>query len=325
MLNTKMFQTARLWVLMIVSVFAFSQCTKDDPNPGEGATGQLQVEITDAPVDDANVKGVFVTVAELRVNGTKVEGFSSQTIEISAYQNGVTEILANSEVRAQSYSEVTLVLDNEQDVNGNSPGNYVMNLNGTKDDLALSAAGSAMTEITFTGSEFMVPENGTNTIVIDFDLRKAIQREGTEGYAFVTNSELSAALSVKEKLETGVISGQVNSWANFSDKLIVYAYQKGTLNAETEVQGQGAGNIAFSNAVTSAEVAQDGSFELHFLEAGAYELYFAAYEDEGNDGTFELQGNLLFDLITGLSINDIKLDANATVEVTILATGIIPL
>ncbi len=325
MLNTQMFQTARIWALMIVSVFAFSQCEKDDPNPGDGATGQLQVEITDAPVDDANVKGVFITVAEVRVNGTKIDGFTSQTIEISSYQNGVTEILANAEVDAKSYSQVTLVLDNEQDENGGSPGNYVVNLDGSKDDLTLSASGEAMTEITFSGSEFTVPEDGTNTIVIDFDLRKSIQREAGEGYAFVTDAELNAALSVKEKLETGTISGQVNSWANFSEKLIVYAYKKGTLNAAAEVQGQGASEVQFSNAITSAEVASDGSFELHFLEAGEYELYFAAYDDEGGDGTFELQGNLLFDLITGLSINDITLDASAKVEITILATGIVPL
>ncbi|GJM33429.1 MAG: hypothetical protein DHS20C18_24300 [Saprospiraceae bacterium] len=320
-----MFKITRLWAIMIMSAFVFTYCTKDDPSPGDGAKGQLKVEITDAPVDDANVKAVFVTVAELRVNGAKVDGFSRQTIEISAYQNGATEVLANSEVSAQSYSEITLVLDNTQDDAGNSPGAYVMNQDGTKDDLVLSSNSNAQTEVTFSGSDFTVQEDGSNTVVIDFDLRKAIQREGTEGYAFVTQSELNAALSLKEKAKTGVIKGQVNSWANYSEKVIVYAYKKGSFDQSVETQAQGSSNVTFKNAITSSAVGQDGSFELHFLEAGEYELYFAAYDDEGSDGTFELQGSLILDLITGLSLNDIKIDANATVSLTILVTGVTPL
>ena len=51
--------------------------------------GSVNFEMTDAPIDDANVQGAFVTVASIKVDGENYGGFSGkQTIDLLAYQNG---------------------------------------------------------------------------------------------------------------------------------------------------------------------------------------------------------------------------------------------
>jgi len=84
--------------------------------------GDVEFEITDAPSDDASVKGVWVTVADLKVDGKSVPSFAKQTIDLTAYQEGNTKLLATAgQLDAKSYNKLTLVLDLEKDQNGNTP------------------------------------------------------------------------------------------------------------------------------------------------------------------------------------------------------------
>ncbi len=67
----------------------FSSCKKDK----DDTQGKLRLEITDAPVDDASVKSVFVTITSIKVGDTQLEGFSKTTIDLMAYQKGNTKLL----------------------------------------------------------------------------------------------------------------------------------------------------------------------------------------------------------------------------------------
>src|SRR5258706_11649969 len=71
-------------VVFIFVVALFTSCNKDEPS----GTGQVEIQVTDAPTDDASVKSVFVTVTEVRVDGTAISGFTKQTIDLKAYQDG---------------------------------------------------------------------------------------------------------------------------------------------------------------------------------------------------------------------------------------------
>lgn len=304
--------------IILMALFTFSACEQDDPTTGEGS-GRVSIEMTDAPIDDAQVQGVFVTVAEVKVDGQTIEGFQPKTIDIKAYQQGSVVLLTDSEVDAKAYSSISLVLDHATDASGNSPGCYVLTTDGTKDKLQVGA--NDRSELTLTGNNFEVEENQTTNLVVDFDLRKSVRRDGADEYEFVAGNDLAAALRVVTREETGTVAGQASAWEAHADKAIVYAYRKGTFNANAETSGE----VQFKNAVTSAELSNNGSYELHFLEAGEYDLYFAGYEDNDQDGKFELKGSLTVDLLGAVNLNTVTVDAKSTTRFDLTVVGILPL
>jgi len=313
-------------LMLFIALFVFS-CDEDEmvtmPQE-EDKKGKISLEITDAPIDDSSVKGVFVTVTEVKIDGETYEGFEGKkTIDLMAYQNGDVEALGTGDIDAQSYSSITLVLDYETDANGDAPGCYVLMADDTREDI--NATAESKGEITFEGEEYEVEEGETKDIVIDFDLRKSIKREANNAgkYEFVTTAELSNAVRYVEKEETGTVEGNMDKNVFFSDKVIVYAYKKGTYS-DSEMEGQGASSVDFSNAVSSSVVAENGDFELHFLEEGDYELHYVGYEENG-EGQFDIEGKLLVNLLGNISFNDVSISARTSTELNISIVGLLPL
>ncbi len=296
---------------------AMTGCDSDNPD----AMGELQVSLTDAPVDDANVEGVFVTVTEVKVNGKAATGFSGkQTIDLLAYQNGNTEVLSMGDVEAKSYSEITLVLDLETDANGDSPGCYVKTTDGTRHDLATSTASTL--EVSAKGL-IEVMENTRTDAVIDFDLRKSIAYAGSEdSYSFTTGNELGSALRLVAASNSGTIKGTYTG-TTAAEKVVVYAYKKGEFDKSIETQAQGSSGIMFKNAVTSALVSGN-AYTLSFLEPGEYEVCFAAYNDADQDGKMEfsgfLQGSLM---LTGNVTSLVSVEAGLQATLVLQIIGII--
>ena len=313
-------------ILIVTSVIAFAmlfvQCSKVNETKDE--KGQIMVKMTDAPSDDANIEGTFVTIADVKIDGKSVEGFAKQTIEISAYQNGETKLILNEEVIAKSYSAISLVLDYESDASGVSPGCYILTSDTEKHDLSVS--GETQTEITVS-NPFEVEANSATSLVVDFDVRKAVVRENdtsTEsGYTFVTPTEMESAIRVFSQESTGKISGSVNMLFTTDNDRYVFIYHKGEFNVLSEGQGQGASNILFAKAVTSAMVNADGTYNLSFLEAGEYEIHVASFAQTLGDST-TLTGMFSATSATpGLLLNSISVSANAQLELDIDISGLL--
>ena len=318
-------------MLLLALTMTFTNCTEDgndDPNNIE-VRGSAQFEITDAPIDDTSVQGAFVTVTAVKVDGEVISNFSgSQTIDLLAYQNGDTKLLGMGELEAGTYSNVTLMLDHETDANGNSPGCYILTTDNKKHSLKSSA--SAVSEITINSGDFTVEENNTTNIVLDFDVRKAVKKQDNasddDKFDFVTEAELKTSVRMVKKDNSGKVKGSANDMLGVAgDRIVVYAYKKGTFNQDVETQGQGSSNIMFKNAETSAVVNASGEYNLSFLEEGEYELHYVGYEDEDNDGTMEAKGMLQVNALTSLDLLGFQLDARADVSVDVTVIGILPL
>ncbi|MEZ4944146.1 MAG: DUF4382 domain-containing protein [Cyclobacteriaceae bacterium] len=310
-------------LLLFVAVFAIQSCNdNDDPSAG---MGEVEFEITDAPSDDATVKGVFVTVSDIKVDGESVGLAQKQTIDLTAYSEGQTKLLGTSQLDAKTYSSITLVLDNESDATGNAPGNYLLTTDDTKYELTGTTTGT--TEIVLNKS-IDVAANTSNTIIMDFDLRKSIQRSSNANvkYQFVNSNELNLAVRVITKSKAGSIKGTYQeSFATNADKVIVYAYHKGEFNQSTETIPDGNGRL-FKNAVTSAVVkgGLTDSYELHFLEAGEYEITFAAYNQNATTNQYEL--NTMLDaeiLISGSTANFITVGASSGTSISANIIGLL--
>src|SRR6267142_4932408 len=98
-------------------------CNRSNEPMGKG---EAEFQITDAPSDDASIKGVVVTVADIMVDGKSISGFAKQSIDLKAYQEGNTKLLGTAQLDAKAYNSITLVLDADADASGNSPGCYVL-------------------------------------------------------------------------------------------------------------------------------------------------------------------------------------------------------
>lgn len=305
-------------VLVLATIFLTQSCSKDDNEVDmSGETYNTTFKITDAPIDNANVEGVFVTLADVKVDGKSLEGFSKTTVNLAALVNGQTATLGNLDLAARSYSNIELVLDYETDAEGNSPGCYVAMANGAKDQLTAEANKISVSDA------FEVLAKTSNEVILDFDLRKTIKEEqGTleSDFEFVSMSELSAGIRTVNEESTGQISGTANDAENTSDRIVVYAYEKGTFNAETETNGQGESNVTFKNAVTSSVVnSTSGSYTLSFLEEGEYELVFASYNKDGD--IFYFNALLEAESTTGLNLGAISVSSALQISANVTITG----
>lgn len=305
-------------LLLFSMVFAVS-CSEDDGENSNSETYNTTFKITDAPIDNANVSAVFVTVTDVKLDGKSLEGFTATTIELSALVNGKTQTLGNLDLTAKTYSSLELVLDYEKDVQGNAPGCYVEMANGEKQQLESSANSIKIND------SFEVVAATANTIIIDFDLRKSVveSEASTAGQlTFATAAELGNAIRTVNEEDTGTIKGSVDKGQDNSDKIIVYAYKKGTFNAETETQGSGSSNVTFSNAVTSAEVSGlTNAYSLNFVEEGEYELVFVGYNENQNSGNVELAAILEAESSTGLNLGALSLTSALQLNVNVTITG----
>ena len=68
----------KLAFLGVFAALLFVQCEDETPVMPEPETGQANVQMTDAPSDDANVKATFVTVSEVKGDGETFEGFNGK-------------------------------------------------------------------------------------------------------------------------------------------------------------------------------------------------------------------------------------------------------
>lgn len=281
-----------IFLTAVTTGLILSSCSDDNNGDGDPnqMTGQVSVKITDAPVDNAEVEGVIVTVTDVKIDGESFAGFEGkQTIDLMAYQNGNTRLLADAELEATNYSEVSLVLDYETDENGESPGCYVKKSDGSKE--SLSANGESNAEIAL-NHDFMVESQSQTSLVIDFDLRKTVSETNNE-YQFVAESHMESRIRIENESETGHIKGESEDTPSSDETFVVYAYSEGSFDAETETTAGNEGDLLFANAVTSSKVEGDGSYQLSFLEEGDYEITVAKYS-VNNSGKTEFQG--LFDL-----------------------------
>lgn len=284
----------------------------------------MEIRVTDAPADNKDVEAVFVTVTSVKVDGQTVSGFEGpKTINIMALTNGKSELLASQELEARTYQNISLELDYDMDEDGNSPGSYVKTANGTKHKLSSGAVATG--EYTFKGTSRLMAD-ATSTVVLDFDLRKFIKKaegQGESDFTLASKSELNGYLRFTDKSKAGSVKGTYDGEIESEEKVIVYAYKKGTFNETTETSSNA--SIQFKNAVASTEV--DGflskSFKFHMLEEGDYEFHFASYRQDAS-GEMQLEGMIEAEGETNAELlKNITIQAGVELSLSVIANGVI--
>lgn len=310
-------------------------CSKDDENITPDATqqdpnapkGQVRMGITDAPIDDAEINGAFVTITEVRLDGKVYDAFQGpKTINIAELNNGNFLALGDGQFQAGTYSKLTFIFDYEKDQMGNAPGCYLSKVDGTKSKLVIS--GNARNSLDINTKPFTISQSGVTDLMIDFDLRKAIKtynENAKKNYSFVTYGELQSSIRVVNKSATGTISGQMSGYNQATmGNVVAYVYKKGEFNQSSEVKGQGESSVEFKNAVSSSKVGSNGTFKVSFLEEGDYEVHFASYKAASNANS-SASLNALLNLSSNLNLNAVSVKSNTEVKLSLSLIGIIGL
>ncbi len=258
--------------LLAAVLFAFPTACEDDEDLG---TGTINLSITDAPIDDSDVTGVFITINSMQYHKQDAdwetfEGYNGpRTINLLNLTDGASELLGNFEMEAGTYTQLRFILDAPLKGQGTptNPGCYLKYENG--DSLALFVPSAGESGFKGTG-EFVVPSNGSVDITADFDARKSVVKAGVSGMYI-----LKPTIRLIVDNQAGSISGAVTNIPDNTD-IIVYAYENDTYESG-EADDPEAEEARFPNAVTSDNLDDQNNYILSYLAPKTYDLIVARY------------------------------------------------
>ncbi|MHA8057693.1 DUF4382 domain-containing protein [Aquirufa nivalisilvae] len=265
----------QLSALLIISAL-FVSCKNDDLSNG---TGKLALSVTDAPIDAANVKAVYVTFTGLEYQNsggsweTATDFTSPQVVNILDLQNGKTSLLGNYTLKSGNYTGLRFKLDapTKGTNNPSNPGCYVELLTGEKMPLFVPSGASSGYKA---NGNFSVPINGVVEVTADFDLRKSIVVTGN-GSTYILNPTIKIVVNN----QSGTISGLVSNLVT-DKKYVIYTYEKDKYTASESAEPTGE-NVRFANAISSTKISSTGAYTLAFLAAGSYDLVVVSENANG--------------------------------------------
>ena len=237
----------KIRVLMILAavsaIFMVLGC--DTLFPTVAGKTNVVFNLTDAPVDSANIKSVFVKFGGLKINmsGTALESSGSwidipidgtKEYDLLSLTGGATALLGNVELTAGTQVNQIRFLD---------PTIEIVEAANPATRLPCTLASSTGLKIV---NAFDVPLTGTLTLTVDFDVRKSLIVTGGSGQGGQGTSptyRMKPVLRAVVSNEAGQISGSIPSG------YAVYAYKDGTYNS-SEATAADNDSVAFSNSIT---------------------------------------------------------------------------
>lgn len=233
--NRLMQSTAMIGLIVLIAI----SC--NDINSSEPGKARLDVSLTDAPADYQEVN---VDVQGLRIHHTAESDTSDDdgewvdlpvepmTVNLLELTNGVDTLLASAELEPGSYSELRLILGDE---------NTVM-IDSVTHDLRVPSGQQSGYKIKF---DTELEEGEELDVVIDFDAGRSVHKAGNSG-KYILKPVLKAFV---EDDDLGSITGAVEP-----------------------VEANPAIYAIMNDDTTGTQADEDGEFLLQGLESGEYDL-----------------------------------------------------
>lgn len=295
-------------VLKLILAFSlplllFTACEEDESQ----LSGKVLLSLTDAPIDDANVEGVFITITGItyqKEDGPwmEFEEFEGpETVNLLDLTDGNSVLMGEFEAGPGNYTGLRFLLEAPE--NGQQPKSnpdcYILYKDGTKKPLFVpSGAQSGYKTI----GNFVVPSNGTVEVTADFDVRKSVVEAGNSGKTL-----LKPVIRIIVNHQAGAIEAVVENMPA-DQKLVVYTYEDGTYT-DTEALDPEPDQVRFAQAVSSNDVNEDGTFILPFLASGTYDLVLTSLDELGQ---FQQVLGLVEDIeVKSTEVNKITIDLSS--------------
>lgn len=269
----------KILLIISVAIFVLVGCGSGGSSSGP-KFGKLSLDITDAPIDDADAVVVQFTGVEIQGQGERivVEFDSPKSIDLMQLTGSDSQsLLPETTLEAGIYQWIRLMVEAELNVTDS----YI-DIDGGRYSLYIPSGAQTGLQIS---SPFVVAAGGTMDFTIDFDLRKSVHepQNGSDNYF------LRPSLRMVNNLEVGHINGLVaESYLNAEgcgDSTAVYLFA-GHGATPDDVDG------IDPDPITTAfvEVNSDSlyEYEIGFVAAGDYTVALtcqAASDDPGIDDT----------------------------------------
>lgn len=254
---------------------------------GANQFGDLNLSVTDAPVDDASVVNVrFEAITVKPKNGTSVtiSDLEATNINLLDYTGGTSRILlqtegdTNLQLPAGEYNWIRF------DVSDTEGDSYIV-IDGNQYDLTVPSGELKL------NTGFTIPVDGVANFTVDFDLRHSIVNSTGNTY------KLKPVLRLLDNTLVGMLSGTVDGAliadCNGSDDVAAVYLFEGTL---TEGQLGDMGSTASEEVEPIITVAPSGdagdyTYAIGFVGAGTYTVAYTCDPDDSeadDDVSFSL-------------------------------------
>lgn len=249
----------------------------------QDSTGTLDLRMTNTLLLDDSVQGVYITLSDLYVDG---EAFGTEelprVVNLLELEQDTFFMMGIASVLAKMHTHIRLIINNVETPDGNSPGSYVQWYSGAKFPL------STATETEFIASNaFTIPLDGSNTVSIEINLRKAIQKDSLGNYRWRSADVLRHSFRSFSLRNSGLVKGTCTIPPTLQNsKIVLHGYLKGSYLGVQELSPDEQGLI-FPNALVSTTVNADGSYVLGYVPESQLLLLIARYEKVNGEWVFQ--------------------------------------
>ena len=258
---------ALVWITMFT---VFNSC-EEEKTVSTGQSGMIKLSLTDAPIDDTSITGVYITITGIQYhkqngNWASFEEFEGpQKFNLRLLQDSISALLGNFELETGQYNQLRFMLNAPEKGHGppTTPGCYLEYAKGTTQPLFVPSGGQSGYKAT---GAFRVPSNGTVELTADFDVRKSIVKAGNSGMYI-----LKPAIRLIVNGQAGSIGGAITGMSTDSCQIVVYAYEDDTYSDE-EAAEPAAEENRFPSAISSDMVCDSNQYHLHYLAPKTYDL-----------------------------------------------------
>ena len=296
-----------LGLALVLTVGACSNLFGPGGDDDAQTTGTVQLNLTDAPLDDPNVTGVYINIQTIEYRASDEEDGEWFAVEnydpdnpdnpydLLALTQGNFESLGSFDIPAGNYDSLQIRLIVAAPLRGggqpSNPGSYIaFDDDGEFTDgidRPLFIPSGAQTGVKLTAPAFTVPENGDVTITADFDARRSVVATG--GGMDILKPTIRLVVDDQAGEITGTVTG-----LSADMSYTVLAYEDDTYTAQEHADPD-AEESRFPNAVSSSTLEDedgDGSadYVLPYLAEGTYDLYIAVYDSDGYVGGAPVDG-----------------------------------
>lgn len=315
--------TTGMVVLISLTLLGVSACEGLFGPSDADETGTLRLSLTDAPLDDPDVVGVYVAISAIEYNRNGVwvqmEEFDPDTAanpyNLLDLTGGQSALLGELRLPPGDYTQIRFTLDVPDQGAGapSNPRTYLRYADGTLTPLFVPSGASSGYKAQ-ADAPFSVPANGSVSVTADFDARRSVVVAGNSGRYI-----LKPTLRLVVDGQAGRVSGSLVEM-NAARRYTVLAYEDGAY-VDSEAADPADGEVRFPTAVSSVSPKDDDSdgtadFTVAYLAAGTYDLYVATYSDPDGDGTFDYVGGQPLAGPADVSVTEAQTSALGTIDVT---------
>jgi len=237
---------------------------------GDGSgSGQMQLSVSDAPVDGAQSVVVKFTGVELLPNSGPAVDITFSTpkvIDLLTQSGTASAVLFNQPIPTGSYSQIRLMVVADGDPNNS----YIVMSDGTTHGLQVPSGSETGLKLV---SGFMVPSSGVVDYTVDFDLRQAVICPPGQAPACM----LKPVERLVDNSTVGNIQGQVsNTLVPAGCTPGVYLYAGSVTQPEDMNSTAPAGdtNQPLASKVPVADSQPPFYYQFTFLQPGTYTVAF---------------------------------------------------